>query len=146
MVSKSGHAKRKCRTWIYMCFKTAVRRIIPALQGFDLTRHISLSDKEIITWGTWRLNSTSWFTVSTHRISARTYSPPTHRLWYASLHSWRHNECDGVSNHRRLNRFFRCRSKKTLKPRVTGLCEGNSPVTGEFPSQRASNAENVSIW
>ena len=27
-----------------------------------------------------------------------------------------------------------------------GLCEGNSPVTGKFPSQRASNAENVSIW
>ena len=24
--------------------------------------------------------------------------------------------------------------------------EGNSPVTGEFPAQRASNAENVSIW
>ena len=29
---------------------------------------------------------------------------------------------------------------------VTGLCEGNSPVTGEFPSQRASNAEKLSIW
>ena len=29
---------------------------------------------------------------------------------------------------------------------VTGLCEGNSPVTGEFPSQRASNAENASFW
>ena len=29
---------------------------------------------------------------------------------------------------------------------VTGLCEGNSPVTGEFPAKRASNAENVSIW
>ena len=27
-----------------------------------------------------------------------------------------------------------------------GLCVGNSPVTGEFPAQRASNAENVSIW
>ena len=25
--------------------------------------------------------------------------------------------------------------------RATGLCEGNSPVTGEFPAQRASNAE-----
>ena len=25
------------------------------------------------------------------------------------------------------------------------LCEGNSPVTGEFPSQTASNVENVSI-
>ena len=40
-----------------------------------------------------------------------------------------------------LNRLFRRRSKKTSKPRVTGLCEGNSPVTGESPSQRASNAE-----
>ena len=35
--------------------------------------------------------------------------------------------------------------KKTSKLRVTGLWEGNSPVTGEFPAQRASNAENVSI-
>ena len=63
---------------------------------------------------------------------------------------WRHNERDGVSYHRRLdcllNRLFKCRSKKTSKLRVTGLCEGNSPVTGEFPTQRASNAENVSIW
>ena len=29
----------------------------------------------------------------------------------------------------------------TLKLRVTGLCEGNSPVTGEFRSQRASDAK-----
>ena len=36
--------------------------------------------------------------------------------------------------------------KQTLKLRVTGLCEGNSPVTGEFPAQMASNVENVSIW
>ena len=39
-----------------------------------------------------------------------------------------------------------CRSKKTSKVRVTGLCEGNSPCTGEFLAQSASNAENVSIW
>ena len=55
-----------------------------------------------------------------------------------------------VMMHRRLNclfiRFFRRRPKKTSKLRVTGLCEGNSPVIGEFPTQRASNAENVSIW
>ena len=37
-------------------------------------------------------------------------------------------------------------SKKTSEFRVTGLCAGNSPVTGEFPAQRASNAENASIW
>ena len=36
--------------------------------------------------------------------------------------------------------------KKTSKLRVTGLCVGSSPVTGEFPAQMASNAENVSIW
>ena len=35
---------------------------------------------------------------------------------------------------------------KTSKLRVTGLCVGNSPMTGEFPAQMASNAENVSIW
>ena len=63
---------------------------------------------------------------------------------------WRHNERDGVSNHLSLNcllnRLFNCGSRKTSKLRVTGLCEGNSPVTGEFPAQRASNAENASIW
>ena len=63
---------------------------------------------------------------------------------------WRHNGRDGVSKHQHreclLNRLFRHRSKKTSKLRVTGLCVGNSPVTGEFPAQRASNAENASIW
>ena len=50
---------------------------------------------------------------------------------------WRHNEHDGVWNHQRLdcllNRLFRRRSKKISKLRVTGLCEGNAPVTGAFP-------------
>ena len=36
-------------------------------------------------------------------------------------------------------------SKKTQKFRVTDLCAGNSPVTGEFPAQRAGDTENVSI-
>ena len=42
--------------------------------------------------------------------------------------------------------YSRLRSKKTSKLRVAGLWEGNSPVIGEFPAQKASNAENVSIW
>ena len=37
-------------------------------------------------------------------------------------------------------------SKKTSKRRVNGLCGRNSLVTSQFPAQRASNAENVSIW
>ena len=68
---------------------------------------------------------------------------------FIPLH-WRHNERDSVSNHQPhdwlLNRLFRRRSKKTSKLRATSLCAGNSPGTGEFPAQMASNAENVSIW
>ena len=63
---------------------------------------------------------------------------------------WRHNDHAGVSNHQPhgclINRLFRRQSKKTSKLRVTGLCVGNSPGTGEFPAQMASYAENVSIW
>ena len=69
---------------------------------------------------------------------------------YVNTLQWRHNEHDSVSNHQPhdclLNRLFGRRSKKTSKLRVTGLCAGNSTGTGEFPAQRASNAENVSIW
>ena len=72
------------------------------------------------------------------------------KIWRAnSMLQWRHNEHSGASNHQPhdclLNLLFRHTSKKTSKPRVTGLCEGNSPVTGEFPTQSASNAGNASI-
>ena len=64
---------------------------------------------------------------------------------------WRHYGHDCVSNLQPLDcllsSLYRRRSKKTSKLRVTGLFAGNSPVTGEFPAQMASNAENdVSIW
>ena len=63
---------------------------------------------------------------------------------------WCHNGRYGVSNHKRFdclrNLIFRRRWKKISKPRVTGLYEGNSSVIDEFPSQRASNVYNVSIW
>ena len=39
-----------------------------------------------------------------------------------------------------LNRLF------TSKIRVTDLCVGNSPATGEFCAHRGSNTENASIW
>ena len=60
-------------------------------------------------------------------------------IWSYKTLRRRHNERDGVSNHGLhdclLNCLFRHRSKKTSKLRVTGLCVGNSPVTGEFPAQ-----------
>ena len=74
-----------------------------------------------------------------------------HFLWYLKIALlWGRNGPGSVSNHQPhdclLNRLFRRRSKKTSKLRVTDLCAGKSPGTGEFPAQMASNAENVSIW
>ena len=51
-----------------------------------------------------------------------------------------------VSQITSLMTFIQVQIKENWKFRVTGLCEGNSPVTGEFPAQWASNEENVSIW
>ena len=79
-------------------------------------------------------------------------TPSTNLQCHETLFSlrWRHNDHAGVSNRQPhgclLNRLFRRKSKKTSKLRVTGLCAGNSPGTGEFPAQMASYAENVSIW
>ena len=44
-------------------------------------------------------------------------------------------------HHNLFNCWFRWRSKKTSKLHVTGIWAGNSPVTSEFPTQKASNAE-----
>ena len=61
---------------------------------------------------------------------SRVLMDKTNRICQISL-QWRHNDHDGVSNHQPHgclpNRLFRCRSKKTSKLRVTGLCAGNSP-------------------
>ena len=74
----------------------------------------------------------------------------TWRLKGPATLQWRHIGRDGVSNHQPYDclrsRLFGCRSKKTSKPRVTGLCAGNFPGTDDFPAQMASNAESVSIW
>ena len=74
--------------------------------------------------------------------------PHTPGLYFSLL--WCHNGRDGFSKHqphdRLLNRLFTRRSKKTSTLRDIGLFVGNSPVTGGFPAQMASNVENVSIW
>ena len=89
----------------------------------------------------WRCHEVTWYPfkdVFTKQISSDRSLPL----------QWRHNELDGVLSHQPhdclLNRLCRRRSKKTPKLRVTGLCAGNSPVTGEFPAQMASNAEKIS--
>ena len=48
-----------------------------------------------------------------------------------TLH-WHHNGRDGFSNHE-TQPFTQAQIKENVKLCVTGLCVGNSPVTGEFP-------------
>ena len=83
-----------------------------------------------------------------HRSNLEIVLVPLRKPWMTMR--WRQNEHDSVSKHQPydclFNRLLRCRSKKTPKLCVTGLCAGNLSVTGEFPAQRACNAENVSIW
>ena len=92
-----------------------------------------------------------------HKINLKMLSSKFLKLFTGRNHNgrkdisqWRHNEHVGFSNHWRLhcllNHLFGCRSMKTSKLLLTGLHEGNSPVTSEFPAKRASNVENVSIW
>ena len=58
-------------------------------------------------------------------------------MLYLNTLQWLHNGRDSVSNQQPhnclLNRLFICRSKKTSKLRVAGLCAGNSPGTGDSP-------------
>ena len=72
--------------------------------------------------------------VHTGRVYLLYIYPHRPLEWNIAL-QWRHNDHDGVTNHKPhdclLNRSFRRRSKKTSKFRVTGLCEGNSPVTSD---------------
>ena len=81
-----------------------------------------------------------FFLVSLNKLLKTPRSGPRRRRHDAYVMSlrWHHNEPDGVSTHRRLNcllnRLFMHRLKKTSKLCATGLYEGNSPVTGEFPT------------
>ena len=101
----------------------------------------------IILWASWPFYFGPWIALikdSVIRTHLRFQQPTMLEL------QWRHNGRVGVSNHQPhdclLNRLFRRRSKKTSKLHVTGICAVNSPVTGEFPAQMASNPENVFIW
>ena len=42
--------------------------------------------------------------------------------------------------------FVQAQIKEIIEAPRHGICEGNSPLTNEFPTQRASNAETVFIW
>ena len=84
------------------------------------------------------------------QMTYRTYTKWRITPYCSSTLLWRHNGRGSVPNHQPhdclLNRWITRRSKKTSRLRVTGLWAGNSPGTGEFPAEMASNAKKVSLW
>ena len=62
--------------------------------------------------------------------STGTYMLPN--LFYVYTLPWRQNERHGISNHQTYDCLLNADQRKH--------------VTGKFPAQMASNAENVSIW
>ena len=85
------------------------------------------------------------------------FETPSHSLWRDCDVTWLTSHYNGVIMSALASQITSItivystvyswhRSKKTSKLRVTGLCAGNSPVTGDFPAQRDSDAKNVSIW
>ena len=96
----------------------------------------------------------NWTVLScgSQQLARMTEDPvTTARVTLAIPLEWRHNQRHGVSSYLQCieclhNSFSGADQRNTSKLCVTGLCEVNSPVTGEFPAQRASEAENVTIW
>ena len=89
--------------------------------------------------GTNKNRRKNWFCSDdqpSFRLSHRT-DGKTHSDFKCAMLIW---GMDPVSNHQPHyclhNRLFGCRSKKISKFLVTGLCAGNSPVTGEGPVTR----------
>ena len=65
------------------------------------------------------------------------------RVYYSDVTwaSWRPKS----SETRAFNGLFSWTSKEHRSSTLLALCEGNAPVTGSFPSQRAGNTERVSV-
>ena len=116
-----------------------------SFQFYSLRNKYSMAVSPEITF---QCNDVTYFFSESWTVVCK--CPPDPIEYYIDVLQWRHNESDCGSNHRRheclLNRLYMWRSKKTSKLHVNGLCEGNSLVTGQFPAQSASNAENISIW
>ena len=136
------------KEYIYICiFIYAYIYITTYNMTFYALPHISMI---LIGWAICKLEINASIQITTFNIWPRIMPILVTLLHDMCSLRWRHNGRDGVSNHQLhyclLKRLFWRRSKETSKLRVTGLCAGNSPGTGGFPAQRASNAENVSIW
>ena len=93
----------------------------------------------LIQWSLYMLYPTIIWTIGTSRVTHAGH-------WNITVTSqWFRYRLKSPASRLFTQSFIQTQIKKTSKLRVTGLCAGNSPGTGEFPAQMASNAQNVSI-
>ena len=72
-------------------------------------------------------------------------------IFFVPTLQWRHNKLNGVSNHQPntivyLTVCSGTYQRKHQSSASLAFFSGNSPVTDEFPTQKASNAQIVPIW
>ena len=91
-----------------------------------------------------------WLDIKTAIFTKLFKLKPSHSHARLNTLQWRHNLSDGVSNHIVSIVYstvcLDSDQRNHQGSATLAICEGNSPVTGEFPLQRASNVENASIW
>ena len=68
------------------------------------------------------------------------------RLLITVTSQWERRRLRSLASRMFVQPFVQAQIKENDKPCVTGLFNRNPPVTDGFPSQRATKAENVSIW
>ena len=87
----------------------------------------------------------TWTKCTRPELPLPTILPGVSRNGLASL-QWRHNERDCASNHRRLDRLLNVCSGADQRKHQSSASLAFVRGIHRPPSQRASNAENVSIW
>ena len=112
----------------------------------------------VVIWDTIGLGHSCYLTyISTQGIEY--HKPEITPSWISLLASHQFNiityliyQRHDVSNHRQIDCFFSSKTcwgwqhwKKSTPVLSLAICDGNLPVNGGFPSQRASDAESVSM-
>ena len=105
-------------------------------QNCDLIRlFLFIQEQHIFTRLDYELRSIFVKWITANRLSLQWHVMNAIASQITSLRSVYSSVCSGSDQ--------RKHQSSTALPSVS---EGNSPVIGEFPAQKVSNAENVSIW
>ena len=102
-----------------------------------------------VTWPSWCLNSpaTCWLCRKIYEVNSGV-NIYLHQNWLLLPFFFYELVWETFSTFtldRVFSSLFRPTSKQHQSSALLPLCEGNPPVTGGFPSQRASNEESVSM-